>query len=160
MALGRETGMETTTIRPPLVYGPGVRGNFRGLMNWAASGMPSIFAAVKNKRSFVQVENLCDLLITVLDHSGAACQVFLVSDGRDLSTHELFLSVKSISHSKAASIVIPIFALKMLGKITRRDKLFVRRTEKLKVDICGTQHILLWKPPSAGISNGAGLRLI
>lgn len=152
MALGAETGMEITIVRPPLVYGPGVRGNFRSLMKWAASGMPSIFVAVKNKRSFVHVANLCDLLITVLDHPGAANQVFLVSDGHDLSTHELFLSIKSRSNSKIESIPMPILGLNLIGKISGRSQFVARLTENLQIDICKTCTTLSWRPPCAGMS--------
>lgn len=89
LAVGRETGMEIVIVRPPLVYGPGVRGNFRVLMKWAASGAPSIFSLVHNKRSLIYVGNLCDLLIRAIDHPDAAGEIFLASDGYDVSTHEL-----------------------------------------------------------------------
>jgi nucleoside-diphosphate-sugar epimerase len=88
--LGRETGMEITVVRPPLVYGPGVPANFALMLKWAGSGLPSPFGAVNNVRSLVYVENLCDLLVRVADHPQAAGQVFLVSDGVDFSTAELF----------------------------------------------------------------------
>jgi len=146
LALGRETGMEITIVRPPLVYGPGVRGNFRSLMKWSASGMPSIFAAVKNKRSFVHVANLCDLLITVLDHPNAANQIFLVSDGHDLSTHELIerLTIQAGRQPRSVSIA-PTF-LNLIGKLTRRRAAVERLTQSLQVDIESTCQKLSWRP--------------
>jgi UDP-glucose 4-epimerase len=147
IALGRETGMEITIIRPPLVYGPGVGGNFRSLMKWAASGMPSIFAAVENKRSFLHVENLCDLLIRVLDHPKAANQVFLVSDGRDLSTHELLCELITATGRHPRSVSFPPAALRLLGKLTQREATITRLTDNLQVDISKTRQLLEWQPP-------------
>lgn len=145
--LGLETGMEITIVRPPLVYGPGVRGNFRSLMKWAASGMPSLFPAVKNKRSFIHVTNLCDLLITVLDHPSAANQIFVASDGHDLSTHELLSTLNAAAGNRQRSIAIPPILLRFLGKLTRREAAMARLTESLEVDISLTQNILGWRPP-------------
>jgi UDP-glucose 4-epimerase len=146
MALGRETGMEVTIIRPPLVYGPGVKGNFRSLMKWAESGMPSIFASVKNKRSFVHVANLCDLLITVLDHPKAANRVFLVSDGGDLSTHELFEQLARVAGRRGWNIPVPLPVLRTLGCISRRQNAVARLTESLQLDTCSTTQCLAWHP--------------
>lgn len=147
MALGRETGMDITVVRPPLVYGQGVRGNFRSLMKWAASGMPSIFAGVKNKRSLVHVTNLCDLLITVLDHPNAANRLFLTSDGHDLSTHELLSALTAAAGKKPRSITVPPSMLRLIGKLTHREAEMARLTESLEVDISPTQDLLGWSPP-------------
>ena len=147
MALARETGMEITIIRPPLVYGPGVEGNFRILMKWAASGMPSIFAAVENKRSFVHVKNLCDLLITVLDHPQAANQVFLVSDGRDLSTHELLEALTAGAGARTFSVRLAPSLLRFLGRISRRHESIERLTQSLQIDLGRTCQRLHWTPP-------------
>jgi len=146
MELGRETGMEITIIRPPLVYGPGVRGNFRSLMKWAASGMPSIFATVQNKRSFVHVENLCDLLITVLHHPKAANQVLLVSDGHDLSTHELIEKLAMAAGRQLKSIPVPSAFLRYIGQLLRREAMMARLTENLQVDIEPICTRLEWYP--------------
>jgi UDP-glucose 4-epimerase len=146
MALGRETGMEITIIRPPLVYGPGVKGNFRSLMRWAASGLPSVFGAVKNKRSFVHVENLCDLLITVLDHPRAANRIFLVSDGRDLSTHELFERMTVEAGRRPKSIPVAPVILNIISRLTRRHATLERLTQSLQIDIKETSRQLNWHP--------------
>ncbi|WLR96179.1 NAD-dependent epimerase/dehydratase family protein [Shinella sumterensis] len=147
MALGRRTGMEITIVRPPLVYGPGVRGNFRSLMKWAASGVPSIFPLVKNKRSFIYVANLCDLLITVLDHPDAANRLFLASDGRDLSTHELLTRMTHAAGRRPRNISIPLPLLRGLGLLTGRQDLIARLTDSLQVDVTPTCHLLGWYPP-------------
>lgn len=146
IAVGRETGMEIVIVRPPLVYGPGVRGNFRSLMKWAASGMPSIFGAVKNKRSFVHVANFCDFLITVLNHPKAANQIFLVSDGQDLSTHELLVKLTEAAGRKPRNIPVAPGILNAIGKLTRRDAAVARLTENLQVDIEISMERLGWRP--------------
>lgn len=147
MALGRETGMEITIVRPPLVYGPGVRGNLQSLMKWAASGLPSIFAAVKNERSFVHVDNLCDLLLRVLDHPEAANQVFLVSDGHDLSTNDLLQLLTNAAGRSPRSIAVPTAVLLGIGVVLRKQTTVARLTENLQVDVRHTCDALSWKPP-------------
>lgn len=145
--LSGQTGLEITIVRPPLVYGSGVRGNFRSLMKWAASGAPSIFPAVKNKRSFVHVENLCDLLITVLDHPNAANRVFLASDGQDLSTHELLSKLTLAAGHRPRSIRIAPAVLRGLGALTGRREIVARLTENLQIDVTPTSRLLEWYPP-------------
>src|SRR5690606_28627664 len=87
--LARETGMEDVIIRPPLVYGPGVKGNFESMMKWLGRGVPLPLGAIRNSRSLVALDNLSDLINTCIEHPAAANQVFLVSDGEDISTTEL-----------------------------------------------------------------------
>jgi len=145
--LGSQTGLEITIIRPPLVYGPGVRGNFRSLMKWAASGAPSIFSAVKNKRSFIHVENLCDLLILALRHSDAANRLFVASDGYDLSTHELLLLLTRQEGRRPLSIPVPPALLRGIGLLAGREEMVARLTENLLVDSTETRRVLGWRPP-------------
>ena len=87
--LAAETGMEMVIIRPPLVYGPGVKANFYNMMSWLYKGIPLPFGSIHNQRSFVALDNLVDLIVTCILHPAAANQTFLVSDGEDLSTTEL-----------------------------------------------------------------------
>ena len=89
MAIAEETGLEVVIIRPPLVYGPGVKANFRLLMKWVKRGVPLPLGAVHNKRSFVALDNLVSFIILCMDHPRAANEVFLISDGEDVSTTEL-----------------------------------------------------------------------
>lgn len=146
IALGRETGMEITIIRPPLVYGPGVRGNFRSLATWASYGLPSVFAAVKNKRSFVHVSNLCELLIKALDHPNAANRIFLVSDGRDYSTHELLEALTIKSGRQPYSVRLPLGLIQCIGKMSGRRQAVERLTQSLQIDIRETSQTLNWTP--------------
>lgn len=149
MALGQQTGLEITIIRPPLVYGPGVRGNFRSLIKWAASGAPSIFPLVKNKRSFIHTANLCNLLITVLDHPNAVNRIFLASDGRDLSTHDLLMQLALASGRKTKGIPIPPTILRGLGILTGNRDTVQRVIDNLQVDISTTCRLLDWNPASS-----------
>ncbi|MGI2035971.1 NAD-dependent epimerase/dehydratase family protein [Rhizobium panacihumi] len=154
--LGRETGMEITVIRPPLVYGPDVPANFALMLKWAGSGVPSVFGAVNNRRSLVYVENLCDLLARAADHPQAAGQVFLVSDGVDLSTADLFSRLAKLQGKKPVNLPLPVAllsaALQLAGKSAYRERLLAN----LQVDIGKTCRLLQWMPP---ISPEEGMRV-
>ena len=153
--LAKETGMEVVIIRPPLVYGPGVKGNFASMIKLVAKGLPLPLGAVKNQRSLVALDNLVDLIITCIHHPAAANQVFLAGDGRDLSTTELLQGVaKAMSvPSRLLPVPTPIltFFATLLGKKAVADRLF----GSLQVDISKTRDLLGWTPP---ISVEEGLR--
>src|SRR5690625_2936286 len=91
--LSSESGMEVVIVRPPLVYGPGVKGNFADMIKLVQKGLPLPFGAVRNKRSLVGIDNLVDLIVRCIDHPAAANQVFLAGDGEDLSTTDLLRRV-------------------------------------------------------------------
>lgn len=146
VTLGRETGMEIVIVRPPLVYGPGVGGNFRLLMKWAASGAPSIFSRVHNKRSLIYVGNLCDLLIRVIDHPNAAGSIFLASDDNDISTHELLSALTRSVGKTPRSLPVPLKFLQLTGKILGRNEALRRLTDNLQIDVETTRETLSWQP--------------
>jgi len=154
--LGRETGMEIAVVRPPLVYGPGVPANFALMLKWAGSGLPTPFGAVNNSRSLVYVENLCDLLLRITDHPDAAGQVFLVSDGVDFSTAQLFAKLARLQGKKPINLPVPAALLtgllQLMGKSGYRDRLLTN----LQVDIDKTCRLLKWMPP---ISPEEGMRV-
>lgn len=105
--IAAETGMEVVIIRPPLVYGPGVKANFESMMRWLARGVPLPLAAVtENRRSLVALDNLVGLIVTCLIHPAAANRTFLVSDGEDLSTAELLKRV-SVAIGTPGTSVLP-----------------------------------------------------
>ena len=153
--VSQRTGMETVIIRPPLVYGPGVKGNFATLTNLTKKGLPLPFGAVNNSRSLVAVDNLVDLIITCIDHPAAANQTFLVSDGQDLSTTELLRGLGQACGRPARVVPVPAewlrFGASMLGKRDVADRLL----GNLQVDITHTCQTLDWTPP---ISVDEGLR--
>ena len=149
LALSRETGMEVVIVRPPLVYGPGVGANFAALMRWAARGIPSPLGACNNSRSLVYVGNLCDLLRHVVDHPRAAGEIFLVSDGYDPSTRELFQSLSLLQGARGMQLPIPPALLRALASVLGKSSYAERLLGNLQVDIGKTCDLLSWSPPVA-----------
>ena len=146
--LGRETGMDVVVIRPPLVYGPGVRGNFAVLAGWLARGVPLPLGAVtENRRSLVALDNLVDLVTTCVKHRGAANQVFLVSDGEDLSTAALLERIGRAMQRRPRLIPLPVDVLKLGCALLGRSDVAQRLCGSLQVDISKTRELLGWSPP-------------
>ena len=153
--IARESGMEVVIIRPPLVYGPGVKANFLNMMRWLHKGVPLPFGAIHNRRSLVALDNLIDLIITCIEHPAAANQTFLVSDGEDLSTTELLLRVAVALDMPARLLPVPPKLLEMGFKIAGKGDLAQRLCGSLQVDITKACTMLDWKPL---ISVDEGLR--
>lgn len=147
MQLAAETGMEVVIIRPPLVYGPGVKGNFASMIKLIDRGIPLPFGAIHNKRSLVGVDNLVDLIIRCVDHPGAANQVFLAGDGKDLSTTELLLGVGKAMGKPARLIPVPVGLLQFGATLLGKKAMAQRLLGSLQVDISKTCELLDWKPP-------------
>lgn len=144
--LAEETGMEVAIIRPPLVYGPGVKGNFATLMRLVEKGLPLPLGAVHNKRSLVALDNLVDLIVTCIDHPAAANQVFLAGDGVDLSTRELLRGIAKAMDKTARLIPVPAGML-MLGATLLGKKAVAQRVlGSLQVDISKARNVLGWVP--------------
>ncbi|MEM5507004.1 SDR family oxidoreductase [Shewanella frigidimarina] len=143
-----ETGMEVVIIRPPLVYGPGVKANFAAMMKWVNKGIPLPLGGIKvNRRSLVSLNNLVDLIITCIDHPNAANQTFLVSDDDDLSTTQLLINMGNALNVPNRLLSIPscwfTFAAKLIGKPAISERL----CGSLQVDISKTKELLNWHPP-------------
>ena len=147
MELATETGMEVVIIRPPLVYGPGVKGNFASMVELVARGYPLPLGAVKNQRSLVSLDNLVDLIITCIDHPEAANQVFLAGDGRDLSTTELLQGVAKAMSVPSRLLPVPTPLLTLLATLIGKKAIADRLFGSLQVDITKTRHLLGWTPP-------------
>lgn len=155
LALAKETEMEVVIIRPPLVYGPGVKGNFYSMMKWMNKSLPLPFGAVHNRRSLVALDNLVNLVILCVDRKKslkAANQVFLISDGKDVSTTQL---LKKVGHAinfgsspftKAWLVPVPIFILLFLAKAVGKADMANRLLGSLQVDSSKTHELLGWKP--------------
>ncbi|WP_081601231.1 MULTISPECIES: NAD-dependent epimerase/dehydratase family protein [unclassified Thioalkalivibrio] len=154
-ALGRETGMEIVAVRPPLVYGPGVGGNFARMMQWVARGVPLPLGAVDNRRSMVGLDNLVDLLVTCLEHPAAANRVFLAGDGEDLSTTDLLRRVAAAMDRRARLLLVPPVLLRAGARAVGRGEMARRLLDSLQVDISHTRETLGWEPP---VSVDEGLR--
>ncbi len=153
--VARETGMEVVIIRPPLVYGPGVKGNFASMARLVAKGLPLPLGAVHNKRSLVALDNLVDLIITCVDHPAAANQVFLAGDGEDLSTSELLRRVGVAIGKSARLLPVPAGVLQLGASVLGKKAMAQRLLGSLQVDISKTRHVLGWEPT---ISVDEGLR--
>ena len=160
--IGRASGMEWVIIRPPLVYGPGVGGNFATMMRWLRKPVPLPFGAIHNKRSLVARDNLVDLIASCIDHPAAANRVLLVSDGEDLSTTELLKRLAAAMGLRPWLLPIPAGVLMGLGAALGRRQVFERLCQNLQVDIEDTRQGLGWQAP-VGVDRGlqlaaAGLR--
>lgn len=147
MKISQYYGMEIVIIRPPLVYGIGVKANFSSLMNLVSKGVPLPFGCItQNKRSLVSVTNLVDLIITCIDHPEAANQVFLVSDDNDVSTSEMVREMAVALGKPTWQLPIPIWCYKLVAKLFNKSEVVDRLTGSLQVDISHTKETLGWKP--------------
>ncbi len=146
LALAIETGMEIVIIRPPLVYGVNAPGNFASLLKWMKKGIPLPFGAVNNQRSFVALDNLVSFITYCIDYPKAANEIFLISDGEDVSTTELLQKVAKAFGKKALLLPIPVslmtLAAKALGKSDVANRLF----GSLQVDSSKAKELLGWEP--------------
>ncbi|WP_349956699.1 SDR family oxidoreductase [Rhizobium sp. ZPR3] len=147
LAISAETGMEVVIIRPPLVYGPGVRANFASLMTWAARPFPWPFGAVRNRRSLIFVGNLADFMLLSARHPAAGNRVFLVSDGEDLSIGQLIAKLSLAAGRKAWMLPVPPALLEGLAALLGRRAAAQRLLGSLQVDIGETRAVTGWSPP-------------
>jgi len=145
--LASETGMEVVIIRPPLVYGPGVKANFQSMMRWLDKGIPLPLGAIHNKRSFVALDNLIDLIATCIHHPAAANQTFLAGDGEDISTTELLQRMAAALGKKAWLIPVPSFILEWGARLVGKQAITQKLCGSLQVDISKARDLLDWKPP-------------
>lgn len=149
------TGMELVVVRPPLVYGYGVKANFAALMRVVQRGWPLPLGAVHNQRSLVALENLVDFIITCVTHPKAANQTFLVSDGQDLSTTELVRGIAQAAVVPARLLPVPVWALQVGASLIGKRDSMQRLCGNLQVDITKARMLLDWVPP---VSVDEGLR--
>jgi len=155
-AISAQTGMEYVIIRPPLVYGPGVKGNFAAMMRAVARGLPLPLGAVTdNRRSLLALDNLVDLIVTSIDHPAAANQTFMVSDGEDLSTADLLRRLGAAMGKPARLLNVPPALLTAAAAMIGKRAIAQRLLGNLQVDISHTCRTLGWRPP---ISVDEGLR--
>ena len=153
--IAAQTGMSVVIIRPPLVYGPGVKANFRALMGAVARGVPLPFGAVDNRRSLVALDNLVDFIIRCAEHPAAVSETFLVSDGEDLSTADLIRRLARAMGRRARLVPVPPSVLMALAALVRRKDAAQRLLGSLQVDISKARRMLAWTPP---ITVDEGLR--
>lgn len=148
LALAAEGAMEVVVIRPVLVYGPGVKANFRAMMRWLEKGVPLPLGAIThNRRSLVALDNLVDLMTLCLHHPAAANEVFLVSDGEDLSTTGLLRRMAHAMGRPARLIPVPAKVIEWAARLLGKRAVAQRLCGSLQVDIGKTRSKLGWEPP-------------
>ena len=152
-----DTGMEVVVIRPPLVYGPGVKANFARLVRTVQRGWPLPLGAVRNQRSLVALDNLVDFTVICISHLQAANQTFLVSDCQDLSTIELVRGIAQAAGVSARLLPLPIWALQAGSSLLGKGDAMQRLCGNLQVDISKAQSLLGWVPP---VSVAEGLKRV
>jgi nucleoside-diphosphate-sugar epimerase len=155
--LSKETGLELVVIRPPLIYGPGAKGNFESMIRWIERGIPLPLGAIHNKRSLVALDNIIDLILLCLQHPRASNQTFLVSDGEDLSTTELLLRLGQALNKPIRLIPVPAVLLSAGALLIGRSDIAQKLVGSLQVDDSHTREVLTWSPP---ISVREGLRRV
>lgn len=147
LALAKATGMEVVIVRPPLVYGPGVKGNFATMIKLVKSGLPLPFGAIDNCRSLIAIENLISVILKCVEHHAAANQIFLVSDGDDLSTSAMLRCLAQAAGVPARLIPLPAAWLERGLKLLGKQMLAQRVLASLQLDITKTRDLLEWRPP-------------
>jgi nucleoside-diphosphate-sugar epimerase len=149
VTVAQQTRLELVILRPPLVYGPGVRANFRALIRLAASGLPLPFAGIENRRSLIFLDNLVDIVSRACMHPGATGRVLLARDSVDLSTPELIRVLAEGLGCAARLFSVPAAAFAPLRRLPAFGPLVRPLTLSLQVDDSETRAALAWLPPVA-----------
>jgi nucleoside-diphosphate-sugar epimerase len=145
--LAERSNLEVVIIRPPLVYGPGVKANFLQMLRIVDKGIPLPLGAIRNRRSLIYVENLADAIITSAHHPAAANQTFLVSDGEDVATAQLIRHIATAMRRSPRLLPIPVFCLKLLGGLFGKSAAVSRLTGSLVINSNKIRQTLNWQPP-------------
>jgi nucleoside-diphosphate-sugar epimerase len=145
--ISAQTGLEVVVVRPPLVYGPGVKGNLLRLLKLLSLGVPLPLGAVQNKRSLIGLDNLVDLLIRCVYHPAAAGETFLVSDGEDLSTPDLLSHMAAAMGRSVRLFPVPVPLLRLAGAALGKRAEIDRLVGSLQIDSSHTRQVLGWVPP-------------
>ena len=149
LTIAEETGMEVVIIRPPLIYGPGVKANFSAMMKWINRGVPLPFGAIHNQRSLVALDNLVDFIALCADREKspkAANEVFLISDGEDVSTTTLLQKVARAFGKKPNLIPVPVGLMTFVAKLVGKGDIANRLFGSLQVDSSKARDLLGWHP--------------
>ena len=149
LQFGRAHGLDVVIVRPPLVYGPGVKANFHSLMRLVKLGVPLPLGRIENKRSIVAVENLVDLLILCTSHPKAVGQTFMVSDGQDVSIGELVSMIGIAMDKKVRLLPVPLSLMCGVARVLGKEAVIGRLSGSLQLDISTTRTMLEWTPPLA-----------
>lgn len=150
LEIARKTGLEVVIIRSPLVYGPEVKGNFASLVRWVNTGLPLPLGAIRNCRSMLSLENLVSFVALCADieaSPNAKNQVFLVSDGEDISTSELLRRVMKAYGCNTQLLPIPTGVIRFAARLINKAPLADRLLGSLVIDGSKARELLGWSPP-------------
>jgi nucleoside-diphosphate-sugar epimerase len=147
LKIAAETGLEVVIVRPPLVYGPGVGGNFLRMMDWINRGFPLPLGSICNARSLIYLGNLVSALVACVTHARAAGKTFLVSDGEDVSTPELIRRLARAMELRPRLVSLPPALLRLAGLLTAKSAEVDRLLGSLRVDSSKIRRELEWAPP-------------
>jgi nucleoside-diphosphate-sugar epimerase len=146
-SVAAESGLEVVIVRPPLVYGPGVRGNFLRLMRLVDRALPLPWPRRENCRSMIGAENLADFLARCVDHPNAAGQTFLVKDSEDISTRELITRLARLLARPVRLVPVPEYLIRFAARVTMKNDAADRVLDSLVIDSSRAQQLLKWVPP-------------
>jgi nucleoside-diphosphate-sugar epimerase len=146
LVFAQSSNMTVVIIRPVLVYGPGVKANFHNMIKWVNSGVPLPFGAVDNRRSFISIDNLIDLIVTCIHHPGASNQIFLASDGQDVSTTKLLELIADALDRPSRLVPIPSIVLYWGASLVGLRSVAQRVLGSLQVDVGKNLKVLGWRP--------------
>ncbi|WP_339781630.1 NAD-dependent epimerase/dehydratase family protein [uncultured Thalassospira sp.] len=141
------SGLGLTILRPPLVYGPGVKANFAAMAKLTRRGIPLPFGAIRNHRSLIHVDNLADACVVAVGHPTACYKTYLVSDGEDFSIGEMMTLLAEGMGKKPVMVPVPTCILGFLGQITGKSAEVQRLTSSLQIDNRAIRRDLNWLPP-------------
>jgi nucleoside-diphosphate-sugar epimerase len=146
-SVAAESGLEVVIVRPPLVYGPGVRGNFLRLMSLVDRALPLPLPGKENCRSMIGAENLADFLVRCVDHPKAAGRSFLVKDSEDVSTRELITRLARLLGRPVRFVPFPESLIRLAARLTMKKEAVGRVLDSLVIDSDRAQQLLEWVPP-------------
>jgi nucleoside-diphosphate-sugar epimerase len=146
LEISKQTGLEVVIIRPPLVYGERVKGNFLRLLDLVYKQIPLPFAKINNLRSFIGLDNLVDLIICCIDHPKAEGKIFLASDGEDLSTLDLIRKLSKFMNKSPRLFQVPQSIIQLIGRLVGKSSEVKRLFGSLRIDNSYAREILGWSP--------------
>lgn len=146
LSLAKNTGMQVVIIRPPLVYGPGVKANFSRMIKWLKAGKPLPFALINNQRSLLALDNLVNFISLCIDHPKAANEIFLIADADDVSTPQLLQKIAQAYHKNARLLPVPVSLLKLFARLIGKQDQINRLVSSLQLDSTKATDLLGWQP--------------
>ena len=146
LKISKASNLIVVIIRPPLIYGPGVKGNFLKLLNLVDTSLPLPFSSFKNKRSLLFIGNLIDFIKKLLNEEYSLSHIFMISDDNEISLTELISIMSKFLNRRDSQFSIPKFFLKVGLKIIGKENKFSKLSDSLEIDISKTKKLLNWKP--------------